>query len=146
VKEKIRDDMKQAMRAKDSQRLGTIRLMMAAIQQREVDERIQLDDTQVFAVLDKMIKQRRDSVMHYTAAARSDLVDQENYEISLIQTYLPLALTDAEVDDLIKEAIREVEASTVKDMGKVMAFLKPKIQARADVGAVSDKVRSLLGM
>ena len=136
--------MKQAMRAKDSQRLGVIRLMMAAIQQREVDERVELGDAEVFSVLDKMMKQRRDSVTQYTAAARVDLVDQENYEMGVIQTYLPAALTDAELDALIQEGIHEVKASTVKDMGKVMAFLKPKIQARADVGLVSNKVRSLL--
>ena len=144
MKEKIREDMKQAMRAKDSQRLGVIRLMMAAIQQREVDERVELGDAEVFSVLDKMMKQRRDSVTQYTAAARVDLVDQENYEMGVIQTYLPAALTDAELDALIQEGIHEVKASTVKDMGKVMAFLKPKIQARADVGLVSNKVRSLL--
>lgn len=144
MKEKIRDDMKQAMRDKDSKRLGVIRLILADIQRKEVDERITLEDTQIFAVLDKMIKQRRDSVAQYLAAGRANLAEQENYEIDLIQTYLPTPLSDAEIDQFIKEALSEAGASSVKEMGKVMAVLKAKMQGRADMSLVSEKVRKFL--
>jgi uncharacterized protein YqeY len=145
VKEKIQTDMKDAMRARDSKRLGVVRLILAAIKQREVDERIVLDDPEVFLVLDKMLKQRRDSLEQYQAANRSDLADQEAYEIDLIQAYLPAALSETEIEELIQSAISEIKAVAMQDMGKVMAVLKPKIQGRADVGLVSQKVKHLLG-
>lgn len=136
--------MKEAMRARDSQRLGVIRLILAAIKQREVDERIVLDDTEIFAILNKMLKQRRDSAEQYIAANRSDLADQENFEITIIQTYLPAQLSSEEVERLVQDAVKEVNASNMQDMGKVMAILKPKIQGRADVGFVSQAVKKLL--
>lgn len=145
LKQRIQNDMKDAMRAKDQKRLDVIRLLMAAIKQREVDERIVLDDTQVMAVLDKMIKQRRDSIQQYEAAARKDLADQENFEIELLKQYLPAPLTDAEITQLIKAAIAESGATSAKDMGKVMTLLKPKMQGRADMGAISGKVKQQLG-
>lgn len=137
--------MKSAMRARDAQRLGVIRLILAEIKQKEIDERILLDDPQVCGVMDKMLKQRRDSITQYEAAGRTDLASQEAYEIEVIQAYLPAALSDAEIEDLIKEAISETQASTMQDMGKVMAILKPKILGRADAGLVSSKVKSFLG-
>lgn len=144
VKEKIQTDMKDTMRARDSKRLGVIRLILAAIKQKEVDERIMLDDPEVFLVLDKMLKQRRDSFEQYQAASRSDLADQEAYEIDLIQTYLPAALSETEIEQMIQSAISETQAVAMQDMGKVMAILKPKIQGRADMGCVSQKVKHLL--
>lgn len=144
VKEKIQQDMKDAMRAQDARRLGVIRLIMAEIQQKEIDERILLDDSQVFVVMDKMLKQRRDSFSQYKAAGRDDLADQENYEIELIQTYLPAALTEVEIEKLIEAAISEIKAATMQDMGKVMAILKPKILGRADASLVSNKVKNFL--
>jgi uncharacterized protein YqeY len=144
LKERIQEDMKSAMRAKDAQRLSTIRLIMAAIKQREVDERISLDDTQVLAVLDKMVKQRRDSISQYEAAGRQDLADQEHFEIGVIQEYLPAALSDAEIDALIDEAISAANATSIKEMGAVMAQLRPQVQGRADMGGVSNKVKEKL--
>ncbi len=144
VKERISQDMKDAMRAKDAKRLGVIRLIMAEIKQKEVDERIVLDDAQVFGVMDKMLKQRRDSFSQYEAAGRADLAAQESYEIELIQTYLPALLTEHEIEQLIQAAILETKAATMQDMGKVMAILKPKILGRADAGLVSGKVKALL--
>jgi uncharacterized protein len=144
VKEKIQQDMKDAMRAQDAKRLGVIRLMMAEIKQIEIDERIMLDDARVFVVLDKMLKQRRDSLSQFEAAGRDDLAAQESYEITLIQTYLPTALTETEIEQLIQTAISETKASTMQDMAKVMALLKPKILGRADAGLVSNKVKSFL--
>ncbi|HEX5340754.1 MAG TPA: GatB/YqeY domain-containing protein [Gammaproteobacteria bacterium] len=145
LKEQITEDMKTAMRAGDKPRLGVIRLILAAIKQREVDERIVLDDTQVLAVLDKMVKQRRDSVSQYQAGNRQDLADQELAEIKLIQTYLPAQLSDAELDTLVAEAIQASGAAGIKDMGKVMGLLKPKVQGRADMGGVSARIKSKLG-
>ncbi len=136
--------MKTAMRAKDSARLGVIRLILAAVKQREVDERIELDDTQVLAVLDKMIKQRRDSIDQFGKAGRQDLVDKEQYEVGLIETYLPPRLDPAELTTLIDQAIADSGAASIKDMGKVMAVLRPQVQGRADVGAVSAEVRARL--
>lgn len=144
MKEKIQEDMKSAMRSKDSKRLGIVRLILAAIKQKEIDERITLDDAQVFGVLEKMIKQRRDSASQYEAAGRLDLCAQENYEIEVIQAYMPTALSEAEIDQLIQEAMKAINASSVQEMGKVMAILKPKLQGRADIGLVSQKVKSLL--
>jgi uncharacterized protein YqeY len=144
LKERIQEDMKSAMRAKDAPRLSTIRLIMAAIKQREVDERILLDDTQVLAVLDKMVKQRRDSISQYESAGRQDLADQESFEISVIQEYLPAALSDAEIDVLVDEAISAANATSIKEMGAVMAQLRPRVQGRADMGGVSNKVKEKL--
>jgi uncharacterized protein YqeY len=144
LKEKIQQDMKDTMRAKDSRKLGVIRMLLAAIKQREVDERIVLDDAQTLAVIDKMIKQRRDSLSYYQNAGRQDLADQESYEITLLETYLPEPLTDNEINDLITKALQETGAHSTKDMGKVMTFLKPKLQGRADVAEVSKKVKGKL--
>src|SRR5271170_3200502 len=127
---KIQTDMKEAMRAKDKARLDTIRLILAAIKQREVDERITLDDTQVLAVLDKMLKQRRESITQFTAGGREDLAQKEISEMTVIQEYLPPALEEAELKQLIDAAIATTGASSIKDMGKVMTELKPKIQGR----------------
>ena len=144
LKQRINDDMKAAMRAKEKERLGVIRLILAAIKQREVDERIELDDTQVLAVMDKMIKQRRDSIEQYSNAGREELADKERFEVDLIQGYMPAALSDAELDAIIKEVVATVGASGMQDMGKVMAELKPKIQGRADMGQVSQKVKAAI--
>ncbi len=144
LKEDIQQDMKEAMRAGDKQRLGTIRLILAAIKQREVDERITLDDQQVTAVLDKMSKQRRESLSQYEKAGRDDLAEQEAYELKLIQAYLPEPLGEEEINQLIDAAISETGASSLKDMGKVMGILKPKLQGRADMGAVSAQIKTRL--
>lgn len=136
--------MKAAMRAKDKARLGVIRLALAAIKQREVDERISLDDTQVLAVLDKMIKQRRDSLSQYQGAGREDLAQQEEFEIEVIQQYLPTALSKSELDSLVKKVVAAVGAQSMKDMGRVMNELRPKVQGRADMGLVSQQVRQTL--
>lgn len=144
LKNRIAEDMKAAMRAKEKDRLGVIRLIMAALKQREVDERIELDDTQVLAVLDKMVKQRRDSIEQYTSAGRDELADKERFELEVIQQYMPSALSEAELDTIIKEAIAAVGASSMKDMGKVMAQIKPKVQGRADMGQVSQKVKAAM--
>ncbi|KPJ91299.1 MAG: glutamyl-tRNA amidotransferase [Gammaproteobacteria bacterium SG8_15] len=144
LKIRINEDMKAAMRAKEKERLGTIRLILAAIKQREVDERIELDDTQVLAVLDKMVKQRRDSIEQYMNAGREELADKERFELDLIQGYMPAALSEAELDAIIKEVVVALGASSMQDMGKVMAELKPKIQGRADMGQVSQKVKAAM--
>ncbi len=145
LKQKILDDMKAAMKAGDRPRLGVIRLIQAAIKQREVDERIELDDKQVLAVLDKMVKQRRDSVTQYEQAGRTELADQEKFEIGICQEYLPAALGDDEIAALLEQAIAETGAASMKDMGKVMGWLKPKLQGRADIGAVGAQVKQKLG-
>ena len=145
LKQQLTEDMKTAMRAKDKQRLGVIRLALAAIKQREVDERIELDDTDVLAVIDKMVKQRRDSAQQFTDADRPELADQENYEIGVLQDYLPAALDEAELDALITKAIADSGADSMKEMGKVMGLLKPQVQGRADMGAVSQRIKALLG-
>jgi len=143
-KQRIQEDMKAAMRAKDKQRLGVIRLMTAAIKQREVDERISLDDSQVIAALDKMLKQRRDSLAQYEQAGRQDLAEQEAFEIKVIQEYMPQPLSEAELTGLIETAITETGASTVKDLGKVMGFIKPKVQGRADMKVLSQTIKQRL--
>ena len=145
LKDRITEDMKAAMRAKDSERLGTIRMITAAIKQREVDERITLDDTQVLSVLEKMIKMRKESVAQFQSGGREDLVARENKEIELLQTYLPAQLSDSELDGLIAQSIAESGATSIKDMGKAMALLKQKAQGRADMGAVSAKLKAKLG-
>jgi uncharacterized protein YqeY len=144
LKQRIQDDMKAAMKAGEKRRLGVIRLMLAAIKQREVDERVELDDTQVLAVLDKMVKQRRDSIEQYTKANRKDLAEQEGYELGICQEYLPEALSEGELIDLVEEAIATTGATSMKDMGKVMGQIKPKTQGRADMGSVSKLVKQRL--
>lgn len=144
LKQRLTDDMKQAMRDRDKPRLGVVRLALAAIKQREVDERIDLDDPQVLAVLDKMVKQRRDSIQQFEAAGRQELADQESFEITVLQDYLPTALSDAEIDELIHQAIESSGAESIKDMGKLMGVLKPQVQGRADMGAVSQKIKARL--
>ena len=145
LKERITEDMKAAMRSGEKERLGIIRMATAAIKQREVDERITLDDSQVTSVLEKMIKQRKESVAQFQAGNRQDLADKENAEIKLLQTYLPAQLSDAELDALIGDAIASSGAASVKDMGKVMAIIKTKAQGRADMGAVGAKIKAKLG-
>jgi len=144
LKERITEDMKAAMRASDKERLSTIRMVQAAIKQREVDERITLDDSQVIAVLEKMVKQRKESVVQFEQGGRADLADKEKAEIALLQTYLPAQLSEAEVDALIKEAIAATGAASVKDMGKVMGMVKTKAAGRADMGAVSARIKAAL--
>ena len=144
IKDTLQQDVKDAMRSGDKRRLGVIRLVMAAIKQREVDERIELDDTQVTAVLDKMSKQRRESIEQYSKAGRDDLVDQESYELDLLKAYLPEQLDDAEIDAMIDEALQSTGASSIKDMGKVMGLVRPQIIGRADMGEVSGRIKSLL--
>jgi len=145
LRDRITEEMKTAMRAGAKERLATIRLALAAIKQREVDERITLDDTQVLAVLEKMIKQRREAITQFESGGRADLVAKETAEIAVLQTYLPAQMSDAEVDALIAEAIAATGATTMKDMGKVMAAVKPKAQGRADMGAVSARIKQKLG-
>lgn len=144
LKEQIQQDMKEAMRGGDKRRLGVIRLVMAAIKQREVDERIELDDAGITAVLDKMAKQRRESIAQYSKAGRDDLVDQENFELEVLKSYLPEQLGEAEIDAMIEATIQTTGAASVKDMGKVMGQLKPKLQGRADMGAVSARIKARL--
>ena len=136
--------MKTAMRAKDSARLGAIRLLQAAIKQREVDERIELDDTQVIAVIEKMLKQRRDSISQYEAADRQDLADVEKYEMNVLQDYLPQALTGDEVAAILDKVVVETGASGIKDMSKVMAAIRPLVMGRADMAEISGLIKSRL--
>lgn len=144
LKQQLTDDMKAAMKGGDKERLGVIRLINAAIKQREVDERIQLDDAQVLGVLEKMLKQRRDSFAQFQAAGRTDLADRENFEIAVIQSYLPAQLTADEVDAVIVAAIRESGAAGPKDMGKVMGLVRPKVAGRTDMGKLSEAVKAKL--
>ncbi len=144
LKARLFEDMKAAMRAGEKDRLGVIRLVNAAIKQREVDERIEVDDTQVLAILEKMLKQRRDSVSQFDAAGRGDLSAVENYEIGVIQAYLPAQLSAAEVDEIIAASIVQSGATSAKDMGKVMGLVKPKVAGRADMGKLSDIIKTKL--
>jgi len=144
IKSTIHGAMKTAMRAKDKARLGVIRLMQAEFKRIEVDERIELDDARVLAVLDKMVKQRRDSFTQYSDAGRDDLADQEQFEIGVISEYLPQALTEDEIAALVEKAIGEVSGEGMQAMGQVMAILKPQLQGRADMGSVSQLVKSKL--
>ena len=144
LKDRIVADMKSAMKSGAKERLGVIRLILAAIKQREVDERIELDDVQVIGVLDKMVKQRRESIAIYQQAGRPDLAAAEQQELEVLQDYLPQPLSESEIDNLVASAISETGASAISDMGKVMAALKPQLQGRADMGAVGQRVRSLL--
>jgi uncharacterized protein YqeY len=144
LKDRITEDMKAAMKAGAKERLAAIRLALAAIKQREVDERIALDDAQVLAVLDKMIKQRRESITQFQTGGRADLVAKETAEIAVLQGYLPAQLTETEIDEAIAQAIAATGAASVKDMGKVMALVKPKAQGRADLGAISARIKQKL--
>ena len=143
--ERLKDEQKAAMKAKDKARLGTIRLVMAAIKQREVDEKITLSEDDVLAVLTKMVKQRRDSVAQYEAAGRQDLADVELAEITVLEEFMPQPLTDDEVAALLDEAIAATGAASMQDMGKLMGVLKPQVQGRADMGKVSQLVKAKLG-
>ena len=144
LKQQLTDAMKAAMKSGDKKRLGVIRLVLSAIKQVEVDERTELGDDRVLAVLDKMVKQRRESISQYKSAGRDDLVEQEEYEVNILKDYLPEALTEEEIDQLIASAIEKTSASSIKDMGKVMGILKPQMQGRADMGAVSGKIKARL--
>jgi uncharacterized protein YqeY len=145
LKERITEDMKTAMRSGEKDRLAVIRLLQAAIKQREVDERITLDDAQVTSVLEKMIKQRKESVVAFEKGGRADLVNKENGEIAVLQPYLPAQLSDAELDALIAEAIASTGAASIKDMGKVMGVVKAKAAGKADMGAVGARIKAKLG-
>jgi hypothetical protein len=145
LKDKIQDDLKQTMRDRNQARVDTIRLLTAAIKQREVDERITLDDTQVLAVIDKLVKRSRESIEQFEKGARPDLVAKEQADIAVWQAYLPQQLTAAEIDRLIAEAVTATGAASIKDMGKVMGVLKPKLQGRADIGQVSARIKNRLG-
>lgn len=144
LKARITEDMKAAMKGGDKPRLGTIRLILAALKQREVDERITLTDADVLQVLEKMLKQRRDSITQYEAAKREDLAQQERYEVGVIEAYLPAQLSDAELDALIAQCIADSGAASPRDMGKVMALLKERAAGRADMGALSQRVKAKL--
>ena len=144
LKDRITEDMKTAMRAGQKERLATIRLILSAVKQREVDERIQLDDSQVLAAIEKMIKQRKEAITQFEAGGRADLVAKETAEIAILQTYLPAQMPDADIDGLIAEAIASTGAASIKDMGKVMAAVKAKAQGRADMGAVSARIKQKL--
>ncbi len=143
---RLKDEMKQAMRNREKARLGVIRLIMAAIKQKEVDERIVLDDEQVIVVLDKMLKQRRESIRQYRDAGRDELAEIEEAEVIVIQDFLPQALTEDEISDMVQSAIADCSASSIKDMGKVMAILKPAMQGRADMAMVSTKIKVMLAV
>lgn len=144
IKSQIEAAVKDAMRAREKQRLGVLRLMMAEFKRVEVDERIELDDTRVLAILDKMTKQRKDSLEQYQSAGRDDLAQQEQFELNVIDEYTPEALSDEEISQLVQEAIAETGASSMKDMGNLMGNLRPKLQGRADMGAVSALVKQHL--
>ncbi|MGB5292008.1 MAG: GatB/YqeY domain-containing protein [Lysobacterales bacterium] len=145
LKDQIQEDVKSAMRARDQKRLTALRLITAAIKQVEVDKRIEMDDQAILAVLDKMVKQRRDSLEQYTAAGRDDLAAQEQFELELISVYLPEALSDDELATLIKQAVADTGASSIRDMGTVMNKLREQVQGRADMKAVSSAVKAQLG-
>ena len=145
LKDQITSDMKEAMKAGAKERLAVIRLILAAVKQKEVDERIILDDAQLLAVLEKMLKQRRESVTQFLQGNRKDLADKEEAEIKVIQAYMPAQLSEAELDAMVASAVAESGAASVKDMGKVMGILKPKVAGKADMGAVSAKIKTKLG-
>lgn len=145
LKDQITHDMKECMKSGQKDRLAVIRLILAAMKQKEVDERITLDDAQVLAILEKMLKQRRESIAQFTQGNRPDLVAKEEAEVKVIQAYLPAQLSDAELDKLVADAVAESGAASVKDMGKVMGILKPKVAGKADMSAVSAKIKAKLG-
>jgi hypothetical protein len=144
LKKKIQDAVISSMKAGDKERLAVVRLISSAMKQVEVDERIELDDSRVIAILDKMVKQRRESISQFKAAGRDDLVDKESFEIDVIQEFLPQALSEEEVDSIVRQAIEQTGAETIKDMGKVMGLVKPQIIGRADMGEVSGRIKSIL--
>jgi uncharacterized protein YqeY len=144
LKAQISEDMKSAMRAKDSTRLGTIRLLQAALKQREVDERVDLTDADVISVIEKMLKQRRDSIKAYESANRTDLADVEKAEVAVLQTYLPKQLTDEEVAEILEKVVAETGAASMKDMGKVMGAIKPLVAGKADMGKISGLIKARL--
>ena len=144
LKMRLQNDMKESMRSRDQQRLDAIRFVLSSIKQKEVDERIALDDTQVMAIVEKLIKQRKEAIEQFQKANRQDLVAKETFELTLLQSYLPEPLSEKVLQELIKSAIHETSAATIRDMGRVMAFLKPKVQGRADMGNVSSMIKSLL--
>ncbi|MBP9712781.1 MAG: GatB/YqeY domain-containing protein [Sterolibacterium sp.] len=145
LRQQITEDMKTAMRARETARLGAIRLLLAAIKQKEVDERIELDDTAIIAVIDKMLKQRKDSIEQYQKAQREDLVAAERFESEVLTAYMPQALTDTEIATIISAAIATSGATTMQEMSKVMAIAKPQLAGRADMGAVSKQIKAKLG-
>jgi uncharacterized protein len=145
LKERLNEDVKVAMRNKDRDRLVTLRMITAAIKQKEIDERVELDDTRVLAIIDKMARQHRDSIQQFEAAGRTDLVDKEKTELAIVQGYLPEQLGEDEIKQLIQSAIQTTGASSVKDMGKVMAIIRPQIQGRADMTRTSELIKALLG-
>jgi len=144
LKARLNDDVKTALKGGEKARVGTLRLILAGIKQREVDERIELDDSQILAVLDKMMKQRRESADQYQKAGRDDLVQQETFELKVISTYLPQPLDEQEIDALITESINDAKATSMRDMGKVMSVLRPAVQGRVDMAALSAKIKALL--
>ena len=144
LKSRLSEDMKAALRAKESARLSALRLLLAAVRQKEIDERIELDDAAFVAVVEKLLKQRKDSVAQYLAAARPDLADKEQFEIEVLTAYMPQPFSEEELAALIRDALAETGAVSGKDMGKVMAWLKPRLAGRADMGAVSAKIKSAL--
>ena len=144
LKSQITEQMKDAMRAKDTSRLGAIRLLLAAIKQREVDERIELTDADIISVIEKMLKQRRDSITAFESAGRTDLADIEKYEVSVLQTYMPKQMTDAEIDAIISQVIADTSAQGAKDMGKVVGLVKPLVAGMADMGKVSGLIKARL--
>lgn len=144
LKVRISDDMKSAMKAKDTERLAAIRLLMAAIKQKEVDERIELDDAAIVVVIDKMLKQRRDSISQYEAAQRQDLADKEKAEMAVLMAYMPQQLSEAEIDELVAKAVVDSAAASMQDMGKVMGLLRPQLAGRADMALVSARIKAKL--
>lgn len=144
LKDRVNDDMKAAMRARETERLGTIRLLLAAIKQREVDERVTLDDTAIIAVVDKMIKQRKDSISQFEAAGRTDLADKEKAELAILSAYMPEQMSEAQIVAEVQAAVAQTGATGPQDMGKVMGVLKPKLAGRADMTAVSAHVKAAL--
>lgn len=144
LKERLQEDQKTAMRAQAKQELGALRLILAAVKQFEVDKRIPLTDEHVITILGSMLKQRRDSIEQYIKAARQDLVDQEKFEVSIIERYLPAQLSESEVTSLLEQALRETGATSNQDMGKVMAWIKPKVQGRADLSHIGQKIKERL--
>ncbi len=145
IKQRISENIKTAMRSRDKERLGVLRMITAAFKQKEVDERIELDDAQVLATLDKMVKQHRYSIQQFEKAKRDDLADKEKMELSIVQEFMPVQLTDDEISRMISNAITQSDAESAKDMGKVMGILKPQLQGRADMGKVSSLVKQQLG-
>jgi len=144
LKVRISDDMKSAMKAKDTERLAAIRLLMAAIKQKEVDERIELDDAAIVVVIDKMLKQRRDSISQYEAAQRQDLADKEKAEMAVLMAYMPQQLSETEIDELVAKAVADSGAGSMQDMGKVMGLLRPQLAGRADMALVSARIKARL--